>query len=485
MRASLFSGATRRGNSRGARAKRAAVTEWKRYPYVPDWGDPAWFTFPAVDGYRADLGMATYFVDGFLRGRTSGDEYAFMTIVTDMHVLGKRLRASFYTFALYDKARRHYGTYTDYDFPTPLRIRRRYKLDAARDHLALRYASSAGPVEWVNSRDANGALLPFAWRIALRGRDHHGADMALTLDVDATRPPAPLGGRLLGGEMMFLGLPSTFSYFQSGLRMRGELAWGDRREPVEGEIGWIDRQWGVHDFSQHQDRKSARYRNEWRVMQLANGWDLSCFHQYLRPARNAVVPWTGISAQGPAPDFALHATPDVHLEIPEFIRSPGVVRGRELLTDGPRYFPYRYRLHAPDLGLDVACEPWVDAPAHELPIEYWTGPVTIRGHMLDAPVDGLGFDERSRPWIHGFEIAAALRLTVEHTNDLAPDVKALLAYRAWETEALALRTPQAAHEHVTAHVVPLLATLPAAARDRLTAIVHDLIGVLASRRKLP
>ncbi len=309
--------------------------------------------------------------------------------------------------------------------------------------------------------------------------------MALTLDVDAIRPPGPLGGRLLGGEMMFLGLPSTFSYFQSGLRMRGELAWGDVREAVDGEIGWIDRQWGVHDFSRHQDRKSARYRNEWRVMQLANGWDLSCFHQYLRPARNAVVPWTGISAQGPGPEFALRATTHVDLEIPEFIRSPGVVRGRELLTDGPRYFPYRYRLRAPELGLDVSSTPWIDAPAHALPIEYWTGPVTIAGRAFDEPVTGLGFDERSRPWIHGFEIAAALRLTAEHAIELAPETKKLLAYRAWETEALALRDPRAAHVHVTSHIVPLLGGLPSPTRERVTALVHDLVAVLAARRRLP
>ena len=82
------------------------MSDWKRYPYVPDWGDPTWFTFPDVDGLNPDLGMSTYFVDGFLRGTASGREYAFLTIVTDMRVLGKRLRASFYTFALYDKARR-------------------------------------------------------------------------------------------------------------------------------------------------------------------------------------------------------------------------------------------------------------------------------------------------------------------------------------------------------------------------------------------
>jgi len=461
------------------------MAEWKRYPYVPDWGDPAWFTFPAVDGRRDDLGMATYFVDGFLRGAESGREYAFMTILTDMLVLGRRIRASFYTFALYDLAARHYGTYTDYDFPVPPRVRRRYKLDAGRGHLALRYAASAGPVRWENQRRPDGALAPFAWSLELRGRDHHGAAMALTLDVDATRPPAPLGGRLLGGEMMFLGLPSTYSYFQSGLRMGGELAWGDRREAVAGDVGWIDRQWAVHDFSRHQDRRSARYRSEWRVMQFDNGWDMSCFHQYLRPARNAVVPWSGLSAQGPAPSYELAATTRVELDVPEFIRSPGVVRGRELLTEGPRYFPYRYRLVAPELGVDVAATPCIDAPAHDLPIEYWTGPVRIVGRVQDAPASGLGFDERSRPWVRGFEIAEAVRRTIEHLPELEPAARQTLAYRAWEVEALALRDPAAASAHVERRVRPLLADVPRPARERLVAMVHDLTHVLAARRRVP
>jgi hypothetical protein len=135
--------------------------------------------------------------------------------------------------------------------------------------------------------------------------------------------------------------------------------------------------------------------------------------------------------------------------------------------------------------MDVWSDPWVDAPAHQLPIEYWTGPVAITGRLFDQPVSGLGFDERSRPRIHAYEIAEALRLTVEHMDGLAPESKALLAYRAWEVESLALRDVAAARAHVTAHVQPLLAELPATQRDRLTAIVHDLVGVLASRRRLP
>jgi len=453
--------------------------DWKSYPYVPDWGDPHQFTFPTVDGYQPALGMATYFVDGFLRGRSSGRLYAFMVIFTDMRVLRRMVRASFYTFALYDCDAHRYGTYTDFDLPRPPRIRRRSKIEATPGHLALRYAASAGTSRWESQRDAGGRLRPFAWTLELHGVDHHGDRMALTLDVDATRPPAPLGGRELGGEMMFLGAERTYSYFQSGLVMRGRLEWAGQTEDVEGDTGWIDRQWAVDDFTKHQDWRSTRYRNEWRVMQFDNGWDMSCFHQYNRHQRNAVVPWTGISAQGPGPAFELRATHRVELTTPEFIRSPGVVRSPMMITDGPRYFPHRYRLCVPEWEMDVEAHPLVDAPAHRLPIEYWTGPVRIHGRVFGQPVDGLGFDERSCPRVRDFEVAEALRLTAEHLPDIEDDTRRMLAYRAWEVEALCLRgDPRAAAAHLRAHAQPLLDHLPDSARANIAALAADLLGVL-------
>lgn len=440
---------------------------WKRYPHVPDWGDPHEFTFPACDGYRRELGVATYFLCGFLRGRTTGRRYAFMTIFADMRVLRKLVRAAFHTVALYDLDARRYGTSTDNDFPG---LRRRYKIEATPGQLGLRFRGAAGTSRWENLRDADGALRPFAWALELRGTDHHGARMALALEVDATRPPAPLGGRELRGEMMFLGAERTYSYFQSGLTLRGSLAWGDVEEEVEGDQGWIDRQWAPDDFTRHQDLRSTRYRHEWRVILLDNGWDMSCFHQYLRPERNAVVPWAGLSAQGPAPAFALRATPRVELTIPEFIRSPGVVRGRMMLTEGPQWFPHRYRLRAPAWDLDLAAEPLVDAPAHALPIEYWTGPVAITGRAFGESVRGVGFDERSRPWVRGFELAAALRLTLEQRSE-----DWTLAYRAWEVEALALRgDSRAAAAHLRRHVEPRLGALP----EGVAALARDVLHVL-------
>ena len=153
-----------------------------------------------------------------------------------------------------------------------------------------------------------------------------------------------------------------------------------------------------------------------------------------------------------------------------------------MLTDGPRYFPYRYRLRVPEWDMDVHAEPFVDAPAHRLPIEYWTGPVRITGVMLGTPVTGLGFDERSRPWVRDFELARALRLVAEHLPDAEDDARRMLAYRAWEVEALALRgDPRAAAAHVHRHVAPRVAALPAAARTAISGLVDDLLAVLEGR----
>ena len=96
-----------------------------------------------------------------------------------------------------------------------------------------------------------------------------------------------------------------------------------------------------------------------------------------------------------------------------------------------------------------------------------------------------GFDERSRPWCRGFEIAAALRLTVEHLNGLDEETRWLLAYRAWEVEAIALRNdPAGAAAHFRKRVAPLVGALPVALRPAVEPIATDLLAVLESRTRV-
>lgn len=457
---------------------------WKRYPYTPDWGDPAWFTFPYTDGGRRELGTSIYFIEGFLRGHSSGRQYAFFAMFSDMRVLRRFIHTSIYTFALFDCTAARYGTYTHFDVPRPFLVRRRHRLRAAAHHLELRYEGPAGASRWEPQRTPYGDLRPFAWNLELHGRDQQGDRMALTLAAEATRPPAPPGGKALGGEIMFQGLEQTYAYMQSGLRMRGRLRWGDVEEDVDGVVGAIDRRWSVEDLAAQQDWRNTRYRHEWRVLHLDNGWDLSCLRQYHRHQRNAVVPWSGCTAQGPGPAFRLEATHHVSVTIPAFTASPGIVRAHDMLTEGPRYFPQSYRLEVPAWDAELTAEPYIDAPAHGAPVEYWMGPVRIRGRMFGRAVTGYGFDERTRPWVRDFELAVALRETLEQRPEVDAAERQILVWRMSEVEGLALRgDPRAAVGHFRRYVLPLIASLPHAARSHLSWLARDLVVVL--ERKFP
>ena len=96
--------------------------------------------------------------------------------------------------------------------------------------------------------------------------------------------------------------------------------------------------------------------------------------------------------------------------------------------------------------------------------------------------NGVGFDERSCRRVRDFEVAEALRLTAEHLPDVDDDTRRMLAYRAWEVEALCLRgDPRAAAAHLRAHAQPLLDGLTASARAGIAALAADLLGVLGGK----
>jgi len=82
--------------------------------------------------------------------------------------------------------------------------------------------------------------------------------------------------------------------------------------------------------------------------------------------------------------------------------------------------------------------------------------------------------------VRGWELAQAIAIVADHADGAGCR---LLAYRAWEVEALALRgDAAAAAQHLAATVDPLIAALPAPLRGRLDAIARDLRDVLATER---
>ncbi len=452
---------------------------WKQYPYVLSPSDPQ-LTFPAAEGDQGADGN-TYYLAGRLRGSRSQREWAYFVVFTFNNV-GGWLRSDFYTFALFDLADGNFATYSEHDLPRPGHLRRAYKLSVAAGHLDVVFASAFGPCQWTTRRRADGSLEPFAYHLQLRGRDAQGKMMRLDIDADPGKPPLPVGGAEYAGVKTCLGQYGTHSYFQSNVRVAGTLVWGDVQEEVEGDAGWIDRQWTPRHLGVHQGLRSRRYRHEWRQLHLDNGVELSVWMQVDRRRHNRLIPFSGVTIAGPAGEVM--ATSEFDVERLTFVRDPGLIRPRFSLTRAAKYFTDCYRLRIPACELDIHSEPLVAAPAHAFPIEYWSGPTRLRGTMQGREVTGFGFHERTLVFARDFELIDVLRSSVRHLPSavLAPSTPGPMeaANIVWELDAFLSHGDRAgARRHLAVRVRPILDRVRDDCRGHLLAIADDLDAALA------
>jgi hypothetical protein len=348
-------------------------------------------------------------------------------------------------------------------------------MSVARGELDVSFQGVFGESFWKTRRDPNGSLEPFAYTLGVVGFDAAGRKMRLDLDLDPRKPPMPVGGREYGGVKTCMGQYGTHSYFQSDVRFTGTLVWGDVTEEVDGDSGWIDRQWAPRYLGVHSDRRSTRYRHEWRQIGLDNGIEMSVWMHFDRHRTNRPIPFTGVTAAGP--HGQLDATTDVVLERLSFVRDPGQVRPLYPL-DGPKYFTDRYRLLVPGWELDLVSEPLVPAPAHLLPIEYWSGPTRITGTLGRDPVTGFGFHERTLCFSRDFELVDVLRQTLGRLppdafeNDSPTPLAA--ANLVWEIDGfLSHRDHQAALRHLASRVRPVIERLTEPHRTIVMQIAGD------------
>ena len=450
---------------------------WRRYPFdlIPN---DTQFRFPSAEASHADCQSDTWFIAGELVAKTSGRQFAFLTIFNKNRP-GGSVVADFYTMALFDLDDGTYATYTDYDMPpTNMAPGSVHKLSTSTSQLDLTFESSAGRATWKAQRDDRGRLEPYTYGVALVGTDRSGAVMALRLDVSPTRAPVPVGASTHNGRFACLGQPETFSYFQTGMVMSGELRWGEVSEEVFGTAGHIDRQWfPLYVGGGGTGGEQRAISHEWRTIHLDNGVDFVGWRQFDRKRHNALRPFSGATVTYAEPGCAPECVEDVEVHTTSHVRWPESVHQLVRPPMDARYVPDRHHLSSATLDLELTGEPLVALPAHALPIEYMEGPFRFHGTMRGKPVSGFGISERSMALYHDWELVDVLATAVEHLQPPSDQLSAMVA--ALRPIVDAERRREALY-HLESAIRPILDELPAASRDELARIVVDLVTALSA-----
>lgn len=402
------------------------TSDWRSYPFQLVPGDDQ-LEFPAAEGEHPDQESDTWFIAGQLDAAETDRSFAFLTIFNKNRP-GGTVVADFYTMALFDLDTGDYGTFTDYDMPPAnMEPGAQHKLTTASGHLDINYHSSAGTASWTTSRDGDGELLPYTYRVSLVGTDQSDRPMRLDLAVTPTRAPTPVGASTYNGKIVCFGQSDTYSYFQTGMAMTGTLRWGEVVQQVSGTSGHVDRQWFPKYAGGGGSGGDPRARShEWRTINFDNGVDLSIWRQFDRTNGNALQPFTGVTTSHPDPAIAPECAEDIEVTVSSYVRWPEAIRPLVRPLAPARYMPDRHRITCATLQLDLIGEPLVAAPAHGLPIEYMEGPYRYHGTMWGNPVTGFAFNERSLALYRDWELVEVLSTTVASLTPPEPELQAMV-----------------------------------------------------------
>jgi hypothetical protein len=458
---------------------------WRQYPYVLVPGDPE-LVFPGAEGHQ-DVATDTYYASGVLQGESSGRRYAFLTIFAKNERIFDLLSADLFVFALFDLDAGVYETTSAFDLP-PGRGINDENINVTRGRLDVSFTSNTRESRvWTRLTEA-GNPYPFAYQLDLRGPDSAGTDMQLTLCADALKPPQAVGGAVHAGRITVLGQPDTHSYFQS-LGYSGTIHWRGIEERVQGRIGWLDRQWFPEYVGRYNGLLADRYAYQWFELSLDNGWEFGLWRQFDRQEDDRVVPYSGLTGTDPSGQTVF--TDTFTVEIISYLRDPGLFE--PLLADVQqlagvrshiRYFFDACRLRAPAFGLDLLSAPLVPAPAHLMPIDYFSGPTRLRGTMNGQAVEGFGFHERTLPLSRPPQLIIVLRDSLLHLPAEALAESLLtsdqLADLAWQASTDIERGRYwRARSYLAESVRPALLPIAEANRGHLLRLLDDLIDQLS------
>lgn len=458
---------------------------WRAYPLVLVPDDPE-MVFPVAEGHQ-DVATDTYYASGILEGVDSGRRYAFLTIFAKNERIFSVLSADFYVLAFFDLDAGRYDTTSEFDLP-PGHAINSDNLNVTRGRLEVSYTAGRRVSRIQARRSEAGELFPFAYELELTGRGRTGAEMALTLCADALKPPQPVGGDTFGGRIRVVGQDNTHSYFQP-LGYSGRLRWGNIDEAVTGRIGWLDRQWFPDYVGAQAGVLGERFGHQWSQISLDNGWEFSLWRHFDRTRRDRVVAFSGVT--GTDPEGRTVFSDEYVVDPLSYFRDPNLIE--PLLGDAQsavgirshiRYFFDAFRLRVSPLALDVVSTPLVAAPAHRMPIDYFSGPTRVEGTLGDQAVSGFGFHERTLPFWRPRQLIIVLRDSLLHLPADAvassPLTAEQLADLAWQARSPIDRLRYAqARRHLEERVRPALVPIAEPHRSHLDRIVDDLVDQIS------
>jgi predicted secreted hydrolase len=239
----------------------------------------------------------------------------------------------------------------------------------ARGALGLAGATAEPLRIWLGDWSASGTSAE-TFPVHLQAQAH---GYAIDLSLTPERAPVAQGD---GGLSAKSDAPGNASHYYSYTRLRasGSLATPHGADEVRG-LAWLDREWSTSALASDQ----AGW--DWFALQLDDGRDLMFYR--LRRADGSVHPASAGVVVGREGGVTRLGASDLEVEALGHWDSP---------QGGARY-PVRWRLRAPDHGIDLRLEPLLDDQEVALTFRYWEGAVRASGRGPAGPIEGVGYVE--------------------------------------------------------------------------------------------
>lgn len=333
----------------------AQPQSWKTYPYNQE---GSLLYFPRDEGFHPDESTEWWYINGHVKGETSGIEYSFMLSYfyqPKYPVDGARI------FSISDETNKLYYTQTLYCD---------YK-NLSRDRLNI-VALPIGGVEekWLNIQDNFGNYKPFEYQIFAASQVG-----SIGITCSASKRPLMIGDK---GFLKFGTYGNSYYYSLTMLDVKGTLTLNGLTEQISG-TAWVDHQYGNVMLTINEEY-------EWFSIQLSNGMDLNL--------------WNIFKSQNQLPDKPEYKFCTIYLdELRDTTTSEFTLTRLKYSFMPKSYSCYSQAWHFVWDKIDLII--FTNQTDCEIfsPFQFYEGSSTVRGWVDSIPVTGVGFAEL----LHSYE----------------------------------------------------------------------------------